>query len=29
LPHTVQGKDTRTGRLRELAEMEQAKETER
>jgi hypothetical protein len=29
LPHTVQGKDTRTGRLRELAEMERAKATER
>jgi hypothetical protein len=29
LPHTVQGKDTRTGRQRELAEMERAKATER
>jgi phage protein D len=29
LPHTVQGKDTRTGRLWELAEMEHAKATER
>jgi hypothetical protein len=28
LLHTVQGKDTRTGRLRELMEMERAKETE-
>jgi hypothetical protein len=28
LPHTVQGKDTRTGRLRKLTEMERAKATE-